>query len=89
MISTPEDLPRFQSLLGTGEQWGIDLHYAVQPSPDGIAQALIIGEEFLAGAKSTLILGDNIFHGAGFSEKLRRASERPRCKFDAIRLPRR
>jgi glucose-1-phosphate thymidylyltransferase len=74
VISTPEDLPRFQSLLGTGEQWGIDLHYAVQPSPDGIAQALIIGEEFLAGAKSTLILGDNIFHGAGFSEKLRTAS---------------
>ena len=69
VISTPEDLPRFQSLLGKGEQWGIDLHYAVQPSPDGIAQALIIGEEFLAGAKSTLILGDNIFHGAGFSEK--------------------
>ena len=74
IISTPEDLPRFESLLGTGAQWGVDIKYAVQPSPDGIAQALIIGAEFLSGAPCALILGDNIFHGAGFGVKLQEIS---------------
>ena len=74
IISTPEDLPRFESLLGTGAQWGIEIQYAVQPSPDGIAQALIIGAEFLSGAPCALILGDNIFHGAGFGVKLQEIS---------------
>jgi len=74
IISTPEDLPRFESLLGTGTQWGVEIQYAVQPSPDGIAQALIIGAEFLSGAPCALILGDNIFHGAGFGVKLQEIS---------------
>ena len=74
IISTPEDLPRFESLLGTGAQWGIEIQYAVQPSPDGIAQALIIGAEFLSSAPCALILGDNIFHGAGFGVKLQEIS---------------
>ena len=74
IISTPEDLPRFESLLGSGAQWGIEIQYAVQPSPDGIAQALIIGEEFLSGAPCALILGDNIFHGSGFGVKLQEIS---------------
>jgi len=63
LISTPEDTPRFQELLGTGEQWGLNLAYAVQPSPDGLAQALIIGSEFVGNGPCSLILGDNIFHG--------------------------
>ena len=74
IISTPEDLPRFESLLGTGAQWGVEIQYAAQPSPDGIAQALIIGAEFLSGAPCALILGDNIFHGAGFGIKLQEIS---------------
>lgn len=70
VISTPEDLPRFKSLLGDGGKWGINLSYEVQPEPNGIAQAFIIGDKFLDGAPSALILGDNIFHGAGFGSKL-------------------
>ena len=76
IISTPQDTPRFAQLLGDGAQWGIRLSYAVQPSPDGLAQAFLIGEEFLAGAPSALVLGDNIFYGHNFASILQRASAR-------------
>ena len=70
IISTPEDTPRFENLLGDGSQFGIKLSYKVQPSPDGLAQAFILGEEFLAGEACTMILGDNIFYGNGFKKCL-------------------
>lgn len=75
IISTPHDTPRFKDLLGDGKRWGLDIQYAVQDSPDGLAQAFLIGEEFLDGAPSALVLGDNIFFGQGFSGELRKASE--------------
>lgn len=76
VISTPQDTPRFEQLLGDGSRWGISLHYAVQPSPDGLAQALVIGEDFLAGAPSALVLGDNLFYGHDLATELRAAADR-------------
>lgn len=73
IISTPTDTPRFEALLGDGAQFGISLSYKVQPSPDGLAQALILGEEFLKGEAGTMVLGDNIFYGNGFSKLLKAA----------------
>jgi glucose-1-phosphate thymidylyltransferase len=77
LISTPQDTPRFEELLGDGSQWGIKLSYAVQPSPDGLAQAFIIGKEFVGDAPSALILGDNIYYGNDLDALLRSASEEP------------
>ncbi|AXK39023.1 glucose-1-phosphate thymidylyltransferase RfbA [Crenobacter cavernae] len=74
IISTPQDTPRFEQLLGDGSQWGLNLQYTVQPSPDGLAQAFILGESFIAGDHSALVLGDNIFHGHDFAKLLTEAA---------------
>ena len=76
VISTPQDTPRFEALLGDGAQWGLNLSYCVQPSPDGLAQAFILGRRFIGGAHSTLVLGDNIFHGHDLQPMLQRAAGR-------------
>ena len=76
IISTPQDTPRFAQMLGDGAQWGLNLQYAVQPSPDGLAQAFIIGDKFLGNAASALVLGDNIFHGHDFAPLLASADQR-------------
>ena len=74
IISTPTDTPRFEELLGDGSQFGISLQYKVQPSPDGLAQAFLLGEEFIAGDSCAMVLGDNIFHGHGLAKRLRAAA---------------
>lgn len=76
IISTPQDTPRFEQLLGDGRSWGINLKYAIQPSPDGLAQAFIIGREFIGNHPSALVLGDNIFYGHSFQDQLERATQR-------------
>ena len=79
IISTPQDTPRFQQLLGDGARWGLNLSYAVQASPDGLAQAFIIGEDFLGNSPSALVLGDNLFYGNEFAALLERANARTKC----------
>jgi glucose-1-phosphate thymidylyltransferase len=77
IISTPQDTPRFAQLLGDGSQWGLNLQYAVQPSPDGLAQAFVIGRDFVGNAPSSLVLGDNLFWGHDFQVQLQQASAQP------------
>ena len=76
VISTPQDLPRFEQLLGDGKSWGLSLSYAVQPKPEGLAQAFLIGRDFIGGAPSALVLGDNIFHGHDLADDLQGAAAR-------------
>lgn len=76
IISTPDDTPRFQELLGNGSQFGVELSYVVQPSPDGLAQAFILGEDFIGEDSVAMVLGDNIFHGHGLTKRLRTAAEK-------------
>ena len=78
LISTPQDTPRFELLLRNGHQWGLEIHYAVQPSPDGLAQAFLIGEEFVGDHPSALVLGDNVFYGHDFASALTHAAARTR-----------
>ena len=78
VISTPEDTPRFEALLGNGSQWGLNLSYAIQPSPEGLAQAFLLGAEFIGNAASALILGDNIFYGHHLSQIVQRAAKQTR-----------
>src|SRR5450631_2328817 len=75
LISTPQDTSRFADLLGDGSQWGIQIQYAVQPSPDGLAQAFLIGRDFIGASSSALVLGDNIFYGQGLSRQLQAAAK--------------
>ncbi|NBD20632.1 glucose-1-phosphate thymidylyltransferase RfbA [Aquabacterium fontiphilum] len=77
IISTPQDTPRFEALLGDGSRWGLNLQYCVQPSPDGLAQAFILGREFIGDHPSALVLGDNIFYGHDFAQLLKRAASQP------------
>ena len=79
IISTPQDTPRFRELLGDGRDWGLDISYAVQPKPEGLAQAFLIGRDFVRGEPSCLILGDNIFHGHDLAQSLQRAAADARC----------
>ena len=79
VISTPQDTPRFKDLLGDGREWGLEISYAVQPSPDGLAQAFLIGRDFVGGDPSCLILGDNIFHGHDLASSLQRAAQNQDC----------
>jgi glucose-1-phosphate thymidylyltransferase len=79
IISTPQDTPRFEAMLGDGSRWGMSLQYAVQPSPDGLAQAFVIGRDFIGGEPCALILGDNIFHGHDLARQLREANDRTDC----------
>ena len=90
VITTPEDQPAFKRLLGTGEQWGVRLDYAVQPKPNGLAQAFVIGADFVRGHPSCLVLGDNLLYGHGVPEVLERAGARgkaPRSSATASRIP--
>lgn len=84
IISTPGDIPRFESLLGDGSQFGISLSYCVQPSPDGLAQAFLLGEDFIQDDDCAMILGDNIFYGGGLGERLRRAVDNARAGFATV-----
>ena len=86
IISTPTDIHRFEELLGDGSEFGISLSYAVQPSPDGLAQAFIIGEEFIGDDNVALVLGDNIYHGAGLSKMLQKAASKEKGA-TVFRLP--